>query len=165
MRGPFRGFSFFPVLVIDAVSESLKLEAQISSNGFFGLPTLLVVPAVCPAGSSISPPCPEELDEDDDIASRAAFGAGPPNIWIHWSHGTDKRPEMDSGYREMTFAGFIFNSTNKSSARSNWPARNCDTASNALVKLVRLSFKGQSSERSHVHFDENVLYLVEGQHR
>lgn len=144
MWRPFRGFAFFPVLVIDAVSESLKPEARISSSGFFGLPTLPVDPTACPAGSSTSPPCSEVLDEDDDIASRAAFGVGPPNIWIHWSRGTDKRPEIDSGYREMTFAGFIFNLTNKSSARSNSPAWNCETASNALVKLLRLSFKDAS---------------------
>src|ERR1700755_3568713 len=140
MCGPFRGFSFFPVLVIDAVSESLKPEARISS-GFFGLLILPVDLTGCPVGSSTLPPCSEELEEDDDIASRTASGAGPAHIWIHLSRGTDKRPEIDSGYKETTFAGFIFNSTNKSSARSNSPARNCDAASNALVKLVRLSLR------------------------
>jgi hypothetical protein len=144
MCGPFRGFSF--LLVIDAVSESLKSEARIPFSRFFGLPALPGDATVCPdrTGSSMSPPCSEELDEDDDIASRRTFGVGPPNIWIHWSRGTDKRPEMESGYREMTFAGFIFNLTNKSSAVSNSPARNCDTASNALVRLVRLSFNNVS---------------------
>ncbi len=164
MSGPFRGFSF--LLVTDAVSESLKPEVRIRPSGFFVLPTLPVDATVCPngTGSSKSPPCSEELDEDDDIASRGVFDAGPPNIWIHWSRGTDKRPEMDSGYREMTFAGFIFNLTNKSSARSNWPAWNCDTASNALVKLVRLSFEDVSiSKESCAAW--GVPYLVEGQHR
>ena len=147
------------------MSESLRTEALISSSGFVGFPTLPVDPTVCPASSSTSLPCSEELDDDDDIASRTAFGLGPPNIWIHWSRGTDKRPEIDPGYREMTFAGFIFNWTNKSSARSNSPARNWDTASNALVKPVRLSFKMQVSARSYAHFGEYVLYQVEGQHR
>ena len=46
-------------------------------------------------------------DGSDDIASRRAFGR-PKNIWIHWLHATDKQPEINSGYREMTFAKFIF---------------------------------------------------------
>ena len=46
-------------------------------------------------------------DGSDDIASHRAFGR-PKNIWIHWLHATDKQPEINSGYREMTFAKFIF---------------------------------------------------------
>lgn len=142
MHQPNRGLSF--LLVIEAVSESLKPEGRIASNGLFSLLILATVDAtICPdsVGSSTSPPCSDELEDDDDTTSRGAAGVGPPNSWIHCSRGTDKRPEIDSGYRETTFAGFIFNLTNESSARSNSPARNCDTACSALVRLVRFSFK------------------------
>ena len=146
---PLRGLPF--LLITDAVSGSLTPDGRTTSSGLFSLLTLAMVDVtICPddAGSSISPPCSEEPEDDDDTSSRVALGVGPPNIWIQWSRGTDKRPDIDSGYREMTLAGFIFNSTNESSARSNSPERNCDTASNDLARLVRLSFKDASISRA-----------------
>lgn len=139
--GPFRCLPF--LLIIDAVSDSFRPGDGVASSGFFDLLTLATFGVtVCPdgPGSSTSPPCSDELDDDDDTSPRVAFGVGPPNIWIQCSRGTDKRPEIDSGYREMTLAGFIFNLTKESSARSNSHERNCDTASSALARLVRLSF-------------------------
>jgi len=163
--GPIRGLPF--LLVVDAVSGSLKPEGRVASSGLFNLLGLATVEdTVCPdgAGSSSSLYC-EELD-DDDTSSRTAFGVGPPNIGIHWSRGTDKRPEIDSGYKEMTLAGFMFKVTNESRARSNSPERNCDTASNALARLVHLSFDGTSiSAGSHMQIGVHILYPVEGQHR
>jgi len=58
---------------------------------------------------------------------------------VHWSRGTNKRPGMPSGYRDMTFA---FTLTNRSRARSKLPAQNyTELESRAVVRLVRLSFK------------------------
>lgn len=158
MRGLSRGFPF--LLVIDAVSGSLGPEGRIASSAFLSLVTLATVDAtVCPdnIGSSTSPPCSEELEDDDDMSSRIGFGVGPPNIGIHWSRGTDKRPEIDSGYREMTLAGLMFKLTNDSSARSNSPERNCETASSALARLVRLSFNDYISAGSYANQRTHTL--------
>jgi len=112
----------------------------------------VVDPDVVAAGSSTSPSPPrsEDLEDDgDDTSSCGASGVGPPNIGIHWSRETDKRPEMASGYREMTLARLIFTLTNRSRAWSKSPVRNCDTASRALVRDVRLSFKEVGISGSH----------------
>jgi hypothetical protein len=165
MCGPNRGLSF--LLAIDVVSGSLKPEDRKASSVLFSLPTLAADAANCPDGvvSSTAPPCSEEPEDDDTATSGGAVDAGPPNIWIHWSRGTDKRPEMDSGYREITFAGFMSNLTNESSALSNLPARNFDTASNALVRFVRLSFNDASISKALYEVDVYVPCLVKGQRR
>jgi hypothetical protein len=165
MCEPFRGLAF--LLVTDAVSESWTPDGRIASSGLFSLLILAMVD-ICPddIGSSTSPPCSEELEDDDDESSRVAFSVGPPNIWIHLSRGTNKRPEIDSGYREMTLAGFMFNLTNESSAGSYWPERNCDTASSAIARLVRLSFSdARVSAESYMRQGVHILYPVGGRHQ
>ena len=77
---------------------------------------------------------------DSEAVWSSSTGTGPPYSGIHFSWGTESRPETASGYKATTLAGLKSSSINASMAASKFEARNCETAFNARIRILRCSW-------------------------
>lgn len=107
-----------------------------------------VSPATSPCGTEdlIIFPLFSPLSEDSesDVSPSCSGGgdtpSGPPNKGTHLFAGTPSRPEIDSGYKATTLAGFESSSVKMSIAASYFDALNWETAFNRRICLRLFSY-------------------------